>query len=1665
MRIVLGSISFAAVLFIALFANAQQSYGNPGTPANGISVPVSFGFINANNGNLHLEIPLVTKPTRGAVPFNAKLVYDSSSIYVVSNGAWVPATGTNIYGGWTLRTSADPPAIGQDPNTTSYCYGSNGYPNAATVSTSGFFIYDGNGTYHHFPIGITWQTCNVSITSFNGGAWADDGSGYYMQKVISSSGQSTTVWNRSGIQVYPFVRDTNGNSYGTNPSGNITDPTGATPFLISSPNSSEVDYTYYDSSSTSGPHQSLIKVALQNKSVCTDFSDGRTAYCNNTLQVISSITFASGNVISFGYAANGGLNSITLPQSGVDSFAEAKLNYSARNLNGASWGISTNGSIITVTRPAESGEPGSAKSVYTVTNLAGTNWQSQVQNYNSDGSLASTTQTTWTSTCSNGKSGCVRPTQVVTTPAGGSATTMQYGYDNYYNVTSRKQWDFGVSTSSNPISDVETVYATVSNPQVVDHPSSVTINGNTGWGTNGQAAQIQYTYDANGNTLSAKKWKNDDGSLVGVTYNYDSFGNPTTITDARNNVTTIAYACSNSYPQTVTLPDTGVYRSVNTTYDCNTGLVTSDDDGNGGSTYLYDTANRLTRVSNTGETDYSYPSATTTQTTVQNGSNSIVKTTTLDSFGRVYQQSTADPEGADTVTTTYDNNGRVKCVTNPQRSTPSATDGNLCYSHDGLDRITKLALSDGNAQTAQFSGNCETDTDEAGRSSQKCSDALGRLTQVTEPNESTGALSYVTTYSYDALGELLQVNQKGTGTGRIRTFAYNSLSWPTSVVMPETGTTTFDSYDANGNLLQQTDARGIKTYFTYDVLNRLTAKTFSDSTKPVSIHYDESTVWGHSLTGVLGRVTSVYRGNPMVSATVYSYDKMGRVQQQWDCRPSNCGTSSFYTNYVYDSAGNLTTLIYPSGRWVNFGYNAANAPTSVTLASVGSQSVNFPYVSISSHYPNGTPTAVTYGNGVTDNISLNGRGERTGYSLTGTQAWLNRTFGYTNSSSKNDGNLWSVTDNLRSGGNQSFAYDYLNRVTSASQSDGTYSESFSYDPWGNLQQSGTYSFLVNTDTNNRLNASGFTYDAAGNLTAEGTTHHTFTYDAEQHLSAVDSTAATYTYGASGLRERKDVGSTHTEYIYSGTTVIAEQNESGDWTDYVMTPVGRTIKAEGLDRGLRIYGTNCSSCGGQYSLFYFPSAGGLNGYVIRTGDKLFLTQYQTSGSKGGVVLAFTDGTNTNWNAKDNSGYYANDDQTQLATHSRTIDLSSFAGKTINNIALNSESDTAAGSWAIIYEQVSFVSLDGTVHPLYTGQTSSPLQAGNGSSGVTGRGSTIDFNRNKAQYPNTNTTYYHTDGVGTARLITQGGGWPVWQGTFAPFGQEISPQISIDNNKFATYQHENESNLEHAGFRKYSGIEGRFTSPDPYLGSADLTNPQTWNRYAYVANNPVNVMDPSGLGCPYQSVQACQSWAQSQNFSAQWWGEGTGPRGAAGMTIPWSGLDLIQIAASTPVVDGGGGDTLNAILFLQTLISNFGPGTNATDEVPQNPCNFAGKALDPSAYAALGKSSMNNPFTSAFDIVKGFAIGGYLDAQPLATGNVYERAAYGNYVFGAYMAANGWPLQVTLAGANAIAAIHKASNSAQYSNRVMDSFYQWLPEANVLNIISGYGAQKNGSLCHK
>jgi RHS repeat-associated protein len=125
----------------------------------------------------------------------------------------------------------------------------------------------------------------------------------------------------------------------------------------------------------------------------------------------------------------------------------------------------------------------------------------------------------------------------------------------------------------------------------------------------------------------------------------------------------------------------------------------------------------------------------------------------------------------------------------------------------------------------------------------------------------------------------------------------------------------------------------------------------------------------------------------------------------------------------------------------------------------------------------------------------------------------------------------------------------------------------------------------------------------------------------------------------------------------------------------------------------------------------------------------------------------------------------------------------------------------------------------------------------------------------------------DQLGTPRMIFDQSGVlaNVKRHDYLPFGEELfagvndrlaaegygcdpsNPTCAPDNvrQQFTTKERDNETALDYFGARYYSSAQGRFSSPDPLLSSGRSTQPQSWNRYSYVLNRPLMLVDPTGL----------------------------------------------------------------------------------------------------------------------------------------------------------------------------------------------------------------------------
>jgi RHS repeat-associated protein len=110
------------------------------------------------------------------------------------------------------------------------------------------------------------------------------------------------------------------------------------------------------------------------------------------------------------------------------------------------------------------------------------------------------------------------------------------------------------------------------------------------------------------------------------------------------------------------------------------------------------------------------------------------------------------------------------------------------------------------------------------------------------------------------------------------------------------------------------------------------------------------------------------------------------------------------------------------------------------------------------------------------------------------------------------------------------------------------------------------------------------------------------------------------------------------------------------------------------------------------------------------------------------------------------------------------------------------------------------------------------------------------------------YYYGDHLGTARLITDGGGTKCYDADYFPWGgeQHVYVNSCAQNYKFTGKERDPDTGSDYFGARWYRNTMARFYSPDPInLTSARLVNPgNTLNKYVYAANNPLKYIDRDG-----------------------------------------------------------------------------------------------------------------------------------------------------------------------------------------------------------------------------
>ena len=628
--------------------------------------------------------------------------------------------------------------------------------------------------------------------------------------------------------------------------------------------------------------------------------------------------------------------------------------------------------------------------------------------------------------------------------------------------------------------------------------------------------------------------------------------------------------------------------------------------GCGGSTF--ETFYRLTGVTypDGGQESVSYSDAGPNPSVTTNrllNSSWLTSKTIYDAMGHsITSELTTDPFGTDYTQTTYDGLGHVWTVTNPYRTTSDPTYGVTTHYYDALDRptvqvqpdssmlewcyndvVSTLPTGASNICSAHLGGTLP-DTwvdscDESGRTWLRTRDALGRLSEVMEPDGSATVgktPTLETDYWNDALDNVTEVDQwggaqnNGSYTDHQRTFTYDPLSRLIRSTNPESGQITY-AYDANGNVNTKTEpaqnvtSGTVTVSYTYDVLNRLTQESYSDGATPNALFgYDtEALLMGTThltTTNVIGRPSWTcgenLAANTCVTMRALSYDQMGRLTQLWQCPNTTCTPSPIEMLYTYDRAGSLQSRsngITSNPITVSYTYDGAEHLQKIT-SNQSSYSLLFANATSPASYDafghlvnagldynsSGQPIMSLlrqYDNRgrVTSETDRDGPSSGSGtvlYSFTVPSP--TSTTGYAP-----NGNLLSVNDTVL--GNWSYGYDNMSRLTSANVTSGSYdgtniagaAMSWTYDPFGNrLTQGVTGTAALQSAwgqynaANNKLTANNFSPslpppDAAGDINSDG--RNNYLYDAEGRICAVKTAlggVTGYIYDSDGAREMK-----------------------------------------------------------------------------------------------------------------------------------------------------------------------------------------------------------------------------------------------------------------------------------------------------------------------------------------------------------------------------------------------------------------------------------------------------------------------------------------------------------------------------------------------------------------
>jgi YD repeat-containing protein len=331
-------------------------------------------------------------------------------------------------------------------------------------------------------------------------------------------------------------------------------------------------------------------------------------------------------------------------------------------------------------------------------------------------------------------------------------------------------------------------------------------------------------------------------------------------------------------------------------------------------------------------------------------------------------------------------------------------------------------------------------------------------------------------------------------------------------------------YNTNNFLVSVTEPETGVTTMGRDAIGNLASRQVENSAI-TTYSYDDR----NRLVGI------VYpAGTPSVVKTYFNDDKLKSIDNGVAKR-----------DYIYDANKNLTNETLTIGAKVfplAYGYNANDAHTFIRYGS--NKIVNYapdafgrptratPYVSSVAYHPSGQVSNYTFANGVASTINLNERQWPNSLKIARTNTLFDIYYGY-----DYVGNVTSINDGVDSSYDKYFGYDHIDRLIQINGVSQSIHYSLSGDITAQRQDTGTLTYQYDGIKRRLLNVSGtqayaMQYDIYGNTINNG--KNVFSYNDASHMKCANcgfTNEVLYEYDGNGVRVKSRKNNTDTFYMY------------------------------------------------------------------------------------------------------------------------------------------------------------------------------------------------------------------------------------------------------------------------------------------------------------------------------------------------------------------------------------------------------------------------------------------------------------------------------------------------------------------------------------------------------